>query len=87
MSTKDLMARMGHDDMRAADLPAGHERCRSAHADRLSALVDEHRGRRPASEGDEEASLVAVMLLRALLTMRTTKAQLRCGHRVSWAFG
>jgi integrase len=58
MSTKDLMARMGHDDMRAALI---YQRATSDAdrliADRLSALVDEHRGRRPApdGEGDEVA--------------------------------
>jgi integrase len=45
MSTKDLMARMGHDDMRAALI---YQRATSDAdrliADRLSALVDEHRG-------------------------------------------
>ncbi|WP_224387491.1 tyrosine-type recombinase/integrase [Pseudonocardia sp. ICBG1293] len=44
MSTKDLMARMGHDDMRAALI---YQRATSDAdrliADRLSALVDEHR--------------------------------------------
>jgi integrase len=57
MSTKDLMARMGRDDMRAALI---YQRATSDAdrliADRLSALVDEHRGRRPASHGDEAAS-------------------------------
>jgi integrase len=63
MSTKDLMARMGHHDMPAALI---YQRATSDAdrliADRLSALVDEHRapGRRPASdgEGDEVASLL-----------------------------
>jgi integrase len=45
MSTKDLMARMGHDDMRAALI---YQRATSDAdrliADRLSALIDEHRG-------------------------------------------
>ena len=45
MSTKDLMARMGHDDMRAALI---YQRATSDAdrliADRLSALVEEHRG-------------------------------------------
>jgi integrase len=44
MSTKDLMARMGHDDMRAALI---YQRATSDAdrliAERLSALVDEHR--------------------------------------------
>src|SRR5690606_27944307 len=46
MSTKDLMARMGHDDMRAALI---YQRATSDAdariADSLSKLVDEHRGR------------------------------------------
>jgi integrase len=59
MSTKDLMARMGHDDMRAALI---YQRATSDAdrliADCLSGLVDEHRGRRtaPDGEGDEVAS-------------------------------
>ena len=44
-STKDLMARMGHDDVRAALI---YQRATSESdrliADRLSALVDAHRG-------------------------------------------
>jgi len=57
MSTKDLMARMGHDDMRAALI---YQRATSDAdariADSLSKLVDEHRGRghdraRPTPEG------------------------------------
>lgn len=48
MSTKDLMARMGHDDMRAALI---YQRATSEAdrliADRLSSLVDDHRGARP----------------------------------------
>lgn len=55
MSTKDLMARMGHDDMRAALI---YQRATSDAderiADRLSALVDEHRnGTRPADDDDD----------------------------------
>lgn len=52
MSTKDLMARMGHDDMRAALI---YQRATSDAdrliADRLSALVDEHRSRRSDRDG------------------------------------
>lgn len=57
LSTKDLMARMGHDDMRAALI---YQRATSDAdrliADRLSALVDEHRGRRTPEEdgGDND---------------------------------
>lgn len=53
MSTKDLMARMGHDDMRAALI---YQRATSDAderiADRLSELVDKHRGE--TDEGDED---------------------------------
>lgn len=45
MSTADLMARMGHDDMRAALI---YQRATSEAdrliAERLSRLIDEHRG-------------------------------------------
>jgi hypothetical protein len=48
MSTKDLVARMGHDDMRAALI---YQRATSDAdrliADRLSLLIDEHRRRHP----------------------------------------
>jgi integrase len=56
MSIKDLMARMGHDDMRAALI---YQRATSDAdrliADRLSALVDEHRGQTddPDDEDDD----------------------------------
>ncbi|MGP4016721.1 tyrosine-type recombinase/integrase [Saccharopolyspora sp. 5N708] len=55
MSTKDLMARMGHDDMRAALI---YQRATSDAderiAERLSALVDEHRnGPRSAADDDD----------------------------------
>ncbi|MHA6785845.1 tyrosine-type recombinase/integrase [Pseudonocardia saturnea] len=53
MSTKDLMARMGHDDMRAALI---YQRATSDAdqliADRLSSLVDKHRNQRTS---DDEA--------------------------------
>lgn len=56
MSTKDLMARMGHDDMRAALI---YQRATSDAdrliADRLSSLVDEHRGRETESDKDRSA--------------------------------
>ncbi len=54
-STKDLMARMGHDDMRAAliDQRTTSDADRLI-ADRLSALFDEHRGQ--SAGGDDEAS-------------------------------
>lgn len=54
MSTKDLMARMGHDDMRAALI---YQRATSEAdrliADHLSGLVDEHR-RRQAGDDDPD---------------------------------
>ncbi len=54
-STKDLMARMGHDDMRAALI---YQRATSEAdrriADRISDLVDEQRGPRADSEDDED---------------------------------
>ncbi|MDI5979600.1 tyrosine-type recombinase/integrase [Amycolatopsis magusensis] len=54
-STKDLMARMGHDDMRAALI---YQRATSEAdeqiADRLSKLIDRHRrGATPADEDDD----------------------------------
>jgi len=52
-STKDLMARMGHDDMRAALI---YQRATSDAdqqiADRLSKLVDKHR--KGSTEDDED---------------------------------
>lgn len=57
MSTKDLMARMGHDDLRAALIFQRATSDADARiADSLSKLVDEHRGRghdraRPTPEG------------------------------------
>ncbi len=55
MSTKDLMARMGHDDMRAALI---YQRATSDAdrliADRLSSLVDEHRKQRAGSNEDPD---------------------------------
>ena len=54
-STKDLMSRMGHDDMRAALI---YQRATSQAdrliADRLSGLVDEHRRTRPQRHEDDE---------------------------------
>ncbi|MBK1784715.1 hypothetical protein JHE00_10285 [Prauserella sp. ASG 168] len=55
-STKDLMARMGHDDMRAALI---YQRATSDAderiADRLSELVDKHRdGVADTTDGDED---------------------------------
>lgn len=54
MSTKDLMARMGH-DMRAALI---YQRATSDMdpliADRLSALIDEHHGQRAAGDDEDE---------------------------------
>jgi integrase len=56
MSTKDLMARMGHDDMRAALI---YQRATSDAdrliADRLSLLVDEHRRRHPGPPPDDDS--------------------------------
>jgi hypothetical protein len=95
MSTRDLMARMGHDDMRAALI---YQRATSDAdrliADRLSLLIDEHRRRHPDPAGRRQSGtgrgrlggLVVVLLLRTQVDLGTTKAQLRCGHRVSWAF-
>jgi integrase len=55
MSTKDLMARMGHDDMRAALI---YQRATSDAdrliADRLSSLVDEHRKQGTGSNEDPD---------------------------------
>lgn len=59
MSTKDLMARMGHDDMRAALI---YQRATTDAdrliADRLSALIDEHRGTsaNSAKEDDDDGA-------------------------------
>lgn len=54
MSTKDLMARMGHDDMRAALI---YQRATSEAdqkiADQLSRMVDEHRN--GSAKGDDQA--------------------------------
>ena len=45
-STKDLMVRMGHDDMRAAIIyQHASSEADQAIADRLSARVDKHRGK------------------------------------------
>jgi integrase len=56
MSTKDLMARMGHDDMRAALI---YQRATSDAdqriADKLSGLVDEHRAKDQKDDGDGSA--------------------------------
>ena len=55
MSTKDLMARMGHDDMRAALI---YQRATSDAdrliADRLSSLIDQHRGQRPTDDDEDD---------------------------------
>ena len=55
VSTRDLMARMGHDDMRAALI---YQRATSDAdrliADRLSSLVDEHRGTRCDTDDDPD---------------------------------
>jgi hypothetical protein len=57
MSTKDLMARMGHDDMRAALI---YQRATSDAdrliAERLSELVDDHRakGKKPTGKKPQE---------------------------------
>jgi hypothetical protein len=57
-STKDLMARMGHDDMRAALI---YQRATSEAdqqiADRLSKLVDQHRKGEPEVTPDEDDDL------------------------------
>jgi integrase len=62
-STKDLMSRMGHDDMRAALI---YQRATSQAdrqiADRLSGLVDEHRRMRSTgSEEDGDGSVGALV--------------------------
>jgi integrase len=55
MSTKDLMARMGHDDMRAALI---YQRATSEAdkliADRLSEMVDDHRKGTSAQDDDDQ---------------------------------
>ena len=55
MSTKDLMARMGHDDMRAALI---YQRATSDAderiADRLSELAYEYRESRESASGDDD---------------------------------
>lgn len=60
-STRDLMSRMGHDDMRAALI---YQRATSEAdqriADRLSGLVDEHQGRRPDGDDGPSGALVPV---------------------------
>ena len=61
-STKDLMARMGHDDMRAALI---YQRATSDAdkqiADRLSKLVDRHRkGTTPDDDEDQDGQPVPV---------------------------
>lgn len=54
MSTKDLMARMGHDDMRAALIyQRATDEAGQRIADQLSSLVEQHRG---GSEADSESS-------------------------------
>jgi integrase len=58
MSTKDLMARMGHDDMRAAMI---YQRATSDAdkriAEKLSELVEEHReATRPRDDDDEKTA-------------------------------
>ena len=60
-STRDLMTRMGHDDMRAALIyqHASNE-ADQAIADRLSAQIDQHRGpagaQKPTSDDDDGAA-------------------------------
>jgi integrase len=60
-TTKDLMARMGHDDMRAALIyqHATAEADREI-ADRLSDLVEGHTGSRPDDDGGPAGALVPV---------------------------
>jgi integrase len=60
-TTKELMARMGHDDMRAALIyqHATDEADRLL-ADRLSGLVDEQRGRRPDEDDGPTGAVVPV---------------------------
>jgi integrase len=57
MSTKDLMARRGHDDMRAALIQQRATATPVGSSLTACQLVDEHRGRRtaPDGEGDEVA--------------------------------
>lgn len=63
-STRDLMTRMGHDDMRAALIyQHATNEADQAIADRLSAQIDKHRGgvetRKPTSDdGDDGATKV-----------------------------
>lgn len=62
-STKDLMARMGHDDMRAALI---YQRATSEAdqriADRLSGLVDDHHGVRRDDPEDDEGGAAGVLV-------------------------
>jgi integrase len=62
-STKDLMSRMGHDDMRAALI---YQRATSEAdrriAERLSGLVDEHRGARTDDPDDGEDGTTGVLV-------------------------
>jgi integrase len=62
-STKDLMSRMGHDDMRAALI---YQRATSEAdrriAERLSGLVDEHRGARADDPDDGEDGAAGVLV-------------------------
>jgi integrase len=57
VSTKDLMSRMGHDDMRAALI---YQRATSEAdrriADQLGALVDKHTGDDDSEEDDDDGS-------------------------------
>jgi len=61
MSTKDLMARMGHDDMRAALI---YQRATSDAdqriADKLSELVAEHEGTKKINKGDDDDGAAGV---------------------------
>ena len=62
-STKDLMSRMGHDDMRAALI---YQRATSEAdrliADRLSGLVDQHRAGENDDPDDEDDGLSGALV-------------------------
>jgi integrase len=57
-STKDLIVRMGHDDMRAAIIyQHASSEADEAIASRLSARIDQHRGgRQSTSDGDDDGA-------------------------------
>lgn len=87
----DLMARMGHDDMRASLI---YQRATSEAderiADRLAKLVDQHRRTPPDDDdphGGRSGALVPARCWPQLrVDLDTTKAQVRRGLPLTWAF-